>query len=317
MACLWSIYVVNVSLSSSYLAKWKHKSKPRQRKRLVFTHLAPSTKALKGLLQGAASISWNKTYAKPKTYAKLWKVLYITEGSIVTIAILAKAGTPYHKALLKFYNDIIFKAQMDNNTVALINDDDSSSLEEAFTRLTLTPSTSTPGQASHSGAHAERRADSTINTAGSMSHQPQSMMAGPSQPIVQEVARPANTKKGKKARAPAKGSATVTAATEMAVGVAAAAEMAAALLFRVHRVSVKTYSTVPRLPGPDLFKCAFLSPICFWNGHASTHVRVSVSLNTLDSAGSANSVLLIELNFGPIQRIVEGEARMWWSKDWD
>ncbi|EDR03941.1 uncharacterized protein LACBIDRAFT_331108 [Laccaria bicolor S238N-H82] len=166
---------------------------------LVFTHLAPSTKALKGLLQGAASISRNKTYAKPKTYAKLWKVLYITEGSIVTIAILfiqAKAGTPYHKALLKFYNNIIFKAQTDNNTVALINNDDSSGLEEAFTRLTLTPSTSTPGQASHSGAHAECRADSTINTAGSMSHQPQSMTAGPSQPIVQEVARPANLRRG-------------------------------------------------------------------------------------------------------------------------
>ncbi|EDR07294.1 uncharacterized protein LACBIDRAFT_328156 [Laccaria bicolor S238N-H82] len=108
---------------------------------------------IEGPPQGAASISRNKTYAKPKTYAKLWKVLYITEGSIVTIAILVKAGTLYHKALLKFYNDIIFKAQTDNNTVALINDDNSSGLEEAFTRLTLTPTTSTPGQASHSGAH--------------------------------------------------------------------------------------------------------------------------------------------------------------------
>ncbi|EDR02560.1 uncharacterized protein LACBIDRAFT_332383 [Laccaria bicolor S238N-H82] len=201
---------------------------------------------------------------------------------------------------------------------ALINDDDSSGLEEAFTRLTLTPSTSTPGQASHSGAHAERRADSTINTAGSMSHQPQSMTAGPSQPIVQEVAQPANAKKGKKARAPAKGSATVTAATEMAVGVPAAAAVPAANWQQITGAdvefepdcffidtSVKTYSTVPRLPGPDLFKRAFLSPICFWNGHASAHVRVSVSLNALDSAGSVDSVLLIELNFGLIQRIVE------------
>ncbi|KIK05663.1 hypothetical protein K443DRAFT_3673 [Laccaria amethystina LaAM-08-1] len=41
------------------------------------------------------------------------------------------------------------------------NDDDSSGLEEAFT----TPSTSTPGQASNSGAHAECRADATINSA--------------------------------------------------------------------------------------------------------------------------------------------------------
>ncbi|EDR06460.1 uncharacterized protein LACBIDRAFT_328850 [Laccaria bicolor S238N-H82] len=209
--------------------------------------------ALKGLLQGAASISRTKTYAKPKTYAKLWKVLYVTEGSIATITILvraafspdsefdaagkgarsgidyekdfnsyrefmqAKAGTPYHKALLKFYNDIIFKAQtLDNNTMAPNNDDDSSGLEEAFTRLALTPTTSTPAQASNSGAHAERHADSTINSAGS-SHQPQSSTSVPSQPIVQEVARPANARKGKKkARAPATELATVTTATEMA-----------------------------------------------------------------------------------------------------
>ena len=49
-------------------------------------------KALKGLLQGAASISQNKTYAKPKTYAKLWKVLSVTEGSIVTITILVSVN---------------------------------------------------------------------------------------------------------------------------------------------------------------------------------------------------------------------------------
>ena len=49
---------------------------------------SPSTKALKGLLQGAASISRNKTYAKLKKYAKLWKLLSITEGGIATIVIL-------------------------------------------------------------------------------------------------------------------------------------------------------------------------------------------------------------------------------------
>ena len=117
--------------------------------------------------------------------------------------IQAKANTPYHKALFKFYNDIIFKAQMDNNTVTPNNDDDSSGLEEAFTRLALTPNTSTLGQASHSGAHAEHHADSTINSAG-LPHQPQPTTSGPSQPIVQEVARPANARKGKgRTQAPA------------------------------------------------------------------------------------------------------------------
>ena len=117
--------------------------------------------------------------------------------------IQAKANTPYHKALFKFYDDIIFKAQTDNNTVTPNNDDDSSGLEEAFTRLALTPNTSTLGQASHSGAHAERHADSTINSAG-LPHQPQPTTSGPSQPIVQEVARPANARKGKgRTQAPA------------------------------------------------------------------------------------------------------------------
>ena len=111
--------------------------------------------------------------------------------------IQAKAGTLYHKTLLRFYNDIIFKAQKNNDTVTPNNNDDSSGLEEAFTRLTLTMSTSTPGQASHSGAHAEHHADSTTNSAGSP-HQPQPTTSGPSQPIVQEVAQPANARKGKK-----------------------------------------------------------------------------------------------------------------------
>jgi hypothetical protein len=130
--------------------------------------------------------------------------------------IQAKAGTPYHKALLKFYDDIIFKAQTDNNAVAPNNNNDSNGLEEAFTRLALTPST-TPGQASNSAVHAEHRADSTINSAGS-SHQPQSTTSGPSQPIVQEVAQPANARKG---RAPAMELATVATVTEMAAAVPA------------------------------------------------------------------------------------------------
>ena len=136
--------------------------------------------------------------------------------------IQAKAGTPYHKALLRFYNDIIFKAQMNNNTVTPNNDNDSSGLEEAFTRLALTTSTSTPGQARHSGAHTERHADPTTNSAGSP-HQPQPTTSGPLQPIVQEVARPVNTRKGKKrAQAPATELAMATAATEMAAAVPAA-----------------------------------------------------------------------------------------------
>jgi hypothetical protein len=141
------------------------------------------------------------------------------------------------------------------------NDDDSSGLEEAFT----TPSTSTPGQASNSGAHAECRADATINSAGLL-HQPQSTTSGPSKPIVQEVARPADARK-KKARAPATELSMVTTATEMVAAVPAA----------THRGGRRVWGRLIHwLTSENSWYCWYVAGIYFFV--PTGHHRISISL---------------------------------------
>ena len=111
---------------------------------------------------GAASLSCNDAYAKPRTYAKLWGVISATSGSIAAIAILvnfiycnnrsginyqkdfhaykeyinSKAGTSYHKALFQFYNSIIF-GTTELPSTGNNNNNDSSGLEYAFDQMVL------------------------------------------------------------------------------------------------------------------------------------------------------------------------------------
>ncbi|EDR06099.1 uncharacterized protein LACBIDRAFT_329233 [Laccaria bicolor S238N-H82] len=134
--------------------------------------------ALKGLLNGAASITKVGKYAKPKTRAALWGLLGVTPGSIASIAILVrfifspdpelsagkgavtgidyskdfssykmfiiqKLDTPYGKALFDLYNQIIFGSATVNTIANDLGDrDESSGIEDAtnqFDTLSLAP----------------------------------------------------------------------------------------------------------------------------------------------------------------------------------